>query len=170
MTVLTHQVGSSPVDEWMGGVRVLRFPLTVKSRDYPLSLSLFRYLRLHAADFDLVHVHNYHTLVGHAAVGSRLPFVFTPHYHGTGHSPFRARLHRLYRPAGARLFRAAYAVICVSEAERDLVIKDFPAVAGKVVTIPNGNGPENGRNRRRHDDARRASGAHRRASGALQEC
>ena len=141
VTVLTHQVGGSPVDEWMGGVRVLRFPLTVRSRDYPLSLSLFRYLRLHAADFDLVHVHNYHTLVGHAAIRSRLPFVFTPHYHGTGHSPFRARLHLLYRPAGARLFTAAYAVICVSEAERDLVIKDFPAVAGKVVTIPNGTDP-----------------------------
>jgi glycosyltransferase involved in cell wall biosynthesis len=50
----------------------------------------------------------------------------------------RALLHRLYRPAGARQFRAADAVICVSNAERDLVINDFPGVAGKVGTIPNG--------------------------------
>jgi glycosyltransferase involved in cell wall biosynthesis len=138
VTVLTHQVGSSPIDEWIGAVRVLRFPLTVSSRNYPLSLSLFRYLRLHAADFDLVHVHNYHTIVGHAAISCRLPFVFTPHYHGTGHRRFGDFLHRLYRLAGARQFTAADAVICVSEAERDLLIKNFPGVAGKMVTIPNG--------------------------------
>ncbi len=142
MTVLTHQVDDSPVDEWIGAVRVRRFPLTVSSGTYPLSLSLFRHLRSHAADFDLVHVHSYHTLVGHAAVGSGLPLIFTPHYHGTGHTPMRAVLHRLYRPAGARQFRAADAVICVSDAERDLVIKNFPVVAGKVVTIPNGTDPK----------------------------
>ena len=142
VTILTHEVRNSPADEWVGPVRVLRFPLTVRSRNYPLSPSLFRYLRLHAADFDLVHTHNYHTLVGHAAVSSRLPFVFTPHYHGTGHTPFGTFLHRLYRPAGARQFTASDAVICVSEAERHLVIKDFPGVAGKVVTIPNGTDPK----------------------------
>jgi len=138
VTVFTHQVGSCPIDEWMGAVRVLRFPLTVSSRNYPLSLSLFRYLRLHAADFDLVHAHNYHTLVGHVAISSRLPFVFTPHYHGTGHTPLGVILHQLYRPAGARQFTAANAVICVSNPERDLVIKDFPGTTGKVVIIPNG--------------------------------
>ena len=142
VTVLTHQVGDAPVDEWIGAVRVLRFPLTVSSRNYPLALSLSGYLRSHTTDFDLIHAHSYHTLVGHAAVSSRLPFVFTPHYHGTGHTPFRAVLHRLYRPAGARLFRAADAVICVSAAERDLVIRDFPGVTGKVVTIPNGTDPK----------------------------
>jgi glycosyltransferase involved in cell wall biosynthesis len=142
VTVFTHQVDGSPVDEWMGGVRVRRFPLTVRSPNYPLSLSLFRHLRSHMADFDLVHVHSYHTLVGHAAHGCRLPLVFTPHYHGTGHTPFRACLHRVYRPAGAWLFRAANVVICMSAPEHDLVIKDFPSVAGKVVTIPSGTDPK----------------------------
>ena len=141
VTVLTHQFGVSPVDECIGAVRVRRFPLTVSSANYPLSVSLFRYLRSHSADFDLIHVHSYHTLVGHAAIQTRLPLVFTPHYHGTGHTPLRAVLHRLYRPAGARQFRAADTVICVSEAERDLVVKDFPGVARKVVTIPNGIDP-----------------------------
>jgi 1,2-diacylglycerol 3-alpha-glucosyltransferase len=142
VTVLTHQVDSSPADEWIDTVRVRRFPLLVNSRYYPFSLSLFRYLRSHAADFDLAHVHSYHTLIGHAAVGSGLPLIFTPHYHGTGHTPLRAVLHRLYRPAGARQFRAADAIICVSDAERDLVIKDFPGAARKVVTIPNGTDPK----------------------------
>jgi glycosyltransferase involved in cell wall biosynthesis len=138
VVVLTHRVGDAPGDEWIGGIRVLRFPMTVPSRNYSLSLRLFSYLRRHAADFDIVHVHSYHTVIGHAAVRSHLPFVFTPHYHGTGHTPFRAFLHRLYWPAGARLFRAADAVICVSDVERDLVIRDFPGTSGKAVTIPNG--------------------------------
>ena len=142
VTVLTHQVDGSPVDEWIGAVRVCRFPLTVNSGAYPFSLSLFRHLRTHAADFDLVHAHSFHTLVGHAAVGIGKPMVFTPHYHGTGHTPLRTLLHWLYHPAGARQFRAADAVICVSGAERDLVVKDFPYVAGKVDTIPNGTDPK----------------------------
>ncbi len=138
VTVLTHRVGNSKTDECVDGVRVLRFPMTLNSRNYPFSLKLFRYLRLHATDFDLVHAHNYHTLVGHAAIGRRLPIVFTPHYHGTGHTPLAAFLHRVYRPAGARQLKAADAVICVSDAERGLVTQDFPAVMGKVVTIANG--------------------------------
>jgi glycosyltransferase involved in cell wall biosynthesis len=138
VTVLTHQPGGYPADESVDSVRVLRFPLTVRFPNYPLSLELFRYLHEHAADFDLVHSHSYHTVVGHAAIRSRLPYIFTPHYHGTGHTPFRAFLHRLYRPAGAKQFKAAAAVICVSDAERELVVKDFPNVAGKVVPIPNG--------------------------------
>jgi 1,2-diacylglycerol 3-alpha-glucosyltransferase len=138
VTVLTHQLGGSAVNESVDAVRVLRFPLTLRSRNYPLSLSLFRYLRIHATDFDLIHAHNYHTLVGHAAVGSGLPFVFTPHYHGTGSTLLGALLHRLYRRAGARQFTMADAVVCVSEAERDLVINDFPGAARKVVMIPNG--------------------------------
>jgi glycosyltransferase involved in cell wall biosynthesis len=138
VTVLTYQVDGSPADEWIEAVRVRRFPLAVNSETYQLSPSLFRHLRCHAADFDLVHMHSYHTLVGHAAVGRGLPLVFTPYYHGTGHTPFRAILHLLYRPSGARLFRAADAVICISDAERDLVIKDFPGTARKVVTIPCG--------------------------------
>lgn len=141
VTVLTHQVSGAPVEEQVCGVWVRRFPLTLRSRHYPLSMGLFRYLKSHAVDFDLVHTHSYHTLVGHAAVGSPLPWVFTPHYHGTGHTPFRVFLHRLYRPAGARQFRAASAVICASDAERDLVVEDFPHVAGKVITIPNGADP-----------------------------
>jgi glycosyltransferase involved in cell wall biosynthesis len=138
VTVLTHRCGDEVSEESVGAVRVLRFPLTVRSATYPFSLALFRFLREHAADFDLVHSHSYHTLAGQAALRSRLPFVFTPHYHGTGHTALRAALHQLYRPVGARQFAAADAIICVSQAERALVAKDFPRAAGKVTTIPNG--------------------------------
>jgi glycosyltransferase involved in cell wall biosynthesis len=68
--------------------------------------------------------------------------VFTPHYNATGHTPFRTLVHRLYRRAGARQFTAADAVICVSDAERELLTRDFPGVAAKAVTIPNGADPK----------------------------
>jgi len=138
VTVLTHAVPGSAAAERAGAVEVLRFPLTVNSHNYPVSAGLFAYLKAHRSTFDLVHAHSYHTLVGHAAISTGLPLIFTPHYHGTGHTRFRAVLHQLYRPAGGRLFRAADAVICVSAWERGRVLADFPAVAGKVVTIPNG--------------------------------
>jgi glycosyltransferase involved in cell wall biosynthesis len=138
VVILTHQVSGSPPEERVGPLRVLRFPLAVTASNYQVSPGLSRYLRSHATEFALVHAHNYHTVVGHAAVRSGLPFVFTPHYHGTGHTPFRALLHRLYRPIGARMLGAADAIICVSDAEHALVIRDFPGAAGKAVTIPNG--------------------------------
>jgi len=138
VTVLTHGESGQKPTEMIGGVRVLRFPLTVPSQAYPFSLKLFRYLRRHAKEFDLVHAHSYHTLAGQSAVGAGLPFVFTPHYHGTGHTPLSVLFHRVYRPVGARLFAAPQAIICVSKAERELVVRNFPGAAGKVVTIPNG--------------------------------
>jgi glycosyltransferase involved in cell wall biosynthesis len=141
VVVLTHQGNGAPAEERIGAVRVLRFPLAVSAQNYELSPALFRYLASAAASFDVAHAHNYHTVVGHAAIRSGLPFVFTPHYHGTGHSPFRALLHHLYRPVGGKQLTAANAVICVSEAERELVVKDFPGAARKVVTIPNGTDP-----------------------------
>jgi glycosyltransferase involved in cell wall biosynthesis len=136
--VLTYKVDGAPVEEWIEGVHVRRFALTVNFGVYKLSLGLFDYLTCHRTDFDVVHAHSYHTLAGHAARGAQLPFVFTPHYHGTGHTPFRTFWHKVYRPAGALLFEAADSVICVSDAERELVTRDFPGAAGKVQTIPNG--------------------------------
>ncbi len=122
VVVLTHQVGGSTADESIGGIRVIRFPLTAGSRHYPFSLSLFQHRNSHTADFNLIRAHSYHNVVGHTAARIRLPFVFTAHHDGAGHTPFWAFLHRLYKHIGGRLFRTADAVIRVSEAERDMVM------------------------------------------------
>lgn len=88
---------------------------------------------------DIVHVHSYHATTALAALGSRRPVVFTPHYHGgQGHSAAAGMLHRAYRHLGARILRRAHAIICVSSAERDLLVRDFPFIDGKVEVIPNG--------------------------------
>lgn len=90
-------------------------------------------------DCDLVHVHSYHAGCGVATLtGLVAPVVFTPHYHGDGHSPLAVALHRVYRFVGRALFRSAHAVVCVSHAERDTIVRDFPSTAGRTRVVPNG--------------------------------
>ena len=120
------------------GARIRTFPAwrtTVLSVSPRLLLAGLRAAR----DADLVHVHSYHATCGFAALtGFLTPVVFTPHYHGNGHSRRATALHRGYRFVGGLLFRAARAVICVSNAERDAIVRDFPATAGRTHVIPNG--------------------------------
>ena len=123
--VLTqHPTGSR---ESIDGVLVRRFPLTVASPNYRFSLELWRWLRRHATRYDVLHAHSYHALAAlPAAVTNRTPLVFTPHYHGTGHSRLRAALHPIYRPVGRRIVARSSRIICVTRAERDLLVRDFP--------------------------------------------
>ena len=80
-----------------------------------------------ARRFDVVWVHSYHTpLAWLAAELTKAPIVFTPWYHGGGHTPIRDALHRFYRPAGQRLMAASRRIMVASEAEADLVLRDFP--------------------------------------------
>jgi glycosyltransferase involved in cell wall biosynthesis len=106
--------------------------------NYPVAPELWRRLAAESARFDVVHAHSYHTLTGlAAALRSRAPLVFSPHYHGTGHSPLRAALHRVYKPVGRVAFSRAATVVCVSRVEADLVAAHFPAVAAKTAVVPN---------------------------------
>lgn len=140
-----HPDGLAPTEaaaEQDGGVRVHRFP-SRGPHDYPLAPGLARALAERSRGFDLVHGHSYHALTGlTAALTAHAPFVFTPHYHGTGHSPLRAALHRVYRPLGAQAFRRAAAVVCVSGAEAGLVAQHFPEAAAKCFVVPNGVDPQ----------------------------
>ena len=123
-----------------GRVLVHRFA-TYGPHDYPVSPGLWQALAARAEEFDIVHGHSYHTLTGLAAAlgsRSRAPFVFSPHYHGTGHSPLRAALHRVYWPVGSYIFHQADAIVCVSAAEAQVVAQHFPAVADRCRVVPNG--------------------------------
>ncbi len=96
-------------------------------------------LRVRPFRAEITHVHSYHATSGFAAVGGfRRPVVFTPHYHGSGHTPAARAMHLGYRLAGRAMFAAADAIICVSEAERAAVVADFPGCADRVRVIPNG--------------------------------
>ena len=129
-----------PAVERLAGVTVRRFPVVVPSTNFAVALGLPRFLARQRARYDLVHVHNYHALpaLGGALLAGDRPVVFTPHYHGTGHSPLRAALHRPYRLAGRRLFDRADHVVCVSQAEAELVGRHFPEAVAKITVVPNG--------------------------------
>jgi glycosyltransferase involved in cell wall biosynthesis len=138
--VLTQH--ATAAEERLDGVLVRRFPLTVPAADYRFSLALWQWLRAHAGRYDLLHAHSYHCLAAlPAALTNRTPLVFTPHYHGTGHSRVRAALHPVYRPVGRRIVARSSRIICVTRAERDLVVRHFPAARDRIVVIPNGTDP-----------------------------
>ena len=140
VVVLTHQERPPlPSEELIDGVRVLRFRVPVASRNYAISPGLVGHLRSHTGRCDVVHAHGYHALPAlFAALTKRAPLVFTPHYHGTGHSPFRTLLHPPYRRVGRIIFDRADRTIAVSEPEAELILRHFPDVRRKLVVIPNG--------------------------------
>jgi glycosyltransferase involved in cell wall biosynthesis len=138
--VLTQHAHAA--QESIDGVLVRRFPLTVAASNYRFSTGLWQWLRVHAGRYDVLHAHSYHALAAlPAALTNHTPLVFTPHYHGTGHSRLRAALHPIYRPIGRRIIARSSRLICVTNAERELLVRDFPDAADRMVVIPNGTDP-----------------------------
>jgi len=134
--ISTDPSGRLPKSEIIDGVKVLRFPAIAPGDAYYLSTGLRSYMK--KADFDVVHAHGYHAFPALFAASSKAPkFIFTPHYHGRGHTPLRNFLLKPYAYFGKRIFKRADKVICVSEFEKSLVCRDFDC-GGKATVIPNG--------------------------------
>ena len=136
--ITTDPTGRLPTVEKVDGIPVRRFRTIANDGVFFLSPGLARWLLANAARYAVIHGHSYHTPLSlAAAIAARrrhVPFVLTPFYHGTGHTPLRAALHRPYRPLGARVVHAARRVICVSGSERALIERDFgPAVPISVI-------------------------------------
>lgn len=139
--VLTQTPNRSlPTQDKLGHVIVRRFPVVLRSDNYAVSWRLPLFIARNRWRYDLIHVHNYHAVPALAAalLAGERPVVFTPHYHGIGHSTVRSILHRPYRLVGRQLFGRSNQVICVSHAEASLVARHFPEAASKTKVIPNG--------------------------------
>jgi len=116
------------------GVLVRRFTPVGPTDAFHLAVGIAPLVR--RSDFDIVHVHNYHSFpFALGAIGSRVPVVCTPHYHGGSANPIRDRLLSVYKPVGRLAFRTAAAVVAVSTWERDQLAADFDVGA---TVIPNG--------------------------------
>ena len=124
------------------GVLVRRFR-TNQAENFRIAPGLYRHLARHVAEYDVVHGHSYHALVGVAAAlvtkrrGRSTPFVLSPHFHGTGHTEARALMHRLYTPWGHAAVARSEAVVCVSPSEAELFVSSFPKAVNKISVIPN---------------------------------
>ncbi|SDY77753.1 glycosyltransferase family 4 protein [Halopenitus persicus] len=78
------------------------------------------------SEYDVLHVHNVHTLSFSCAVlSSRTPTVATTYYHGHSASGFRDRLLDAYRPILRRALKSVHEVVSVSEWERRQVQSDL---------------------------------------------
>lgn len=138
--VLTHHDDPDlPDAELREGVLVRRHKVPVPSRHFGVSPAVWAALVRHRHRYDVVHAHGYHSAAPLAAtMAGASPLVFTPHYHGTGHSPLRKAIHVPYRAAGAAMAARSRRIICVSRAEADLFLTHFPSARPRVTVIPNG--------------------------------
>lgn len=136
----TDPSGKLPKNDFVNGVEVRRFKSWAPNEAYFFSRSLRKYLMENSESFDIVHAHGYHSFVPlyAAQAKSRNKLIFTPHYHGGGHTFFRSLLHKPYRLLGKKIFKEADKVICVSKCEKDLVLKHFGVDEKKIEMIPNG--------------------------------
>lgn len=124
---------------WSDGVLVHRFTVPIGGHDFPVSPALFVELRRRHADFEIVHAHNYHALPALGAAVARMrPLVFSPHYHGGGHSRLARLAHLVYRPAGAHVLRASAQIACASNAEAARLRRDFPRLTTPIAVVPLG--------------------------------
>lgn len=118
-------------------VTVHRFPNLVGGRRFGYSPHLTWWLWRHQSRFDVLHAFSYHAPVSlMTALTSSRPLVFTPTFHGGGHSPMAAAVHVVYRPISKVTFKRSQVVICGSRAERATLVEEFPHVASRTVVIP----------------------------------
>lgn len=139
--ITTDPTTELPHEEVRDGVSVRRFGTVGNDDVFYVTPSLGRWLSKNAHRYALIHAHSYHTpLAWQAARAAKkhgVPFVVTPHYHGTGHTPLRKLMHLPYRFIGAWMLKQARQIICVSEVERELINAHFDPGLPTTV-IPNG--------------------------------
>jgi len=135
VTVLSADAGTNSQQETRHGVTVQRFWSLAPNGAFHFSPGIVRAVR--SLRPDVVHAHNYHSLVVlAAAIGHRdCRFVITPHYHGGSQSNFRDRLLRLYQPIGRKLLQRADTIVAVSDWEQTQLAVDFGI---ECEVIPNG--------------------------------
>jgi glycosyltransferase involved in cell wall biosynthesis len=148
VTVITGEPeAEKPREEEINGVHVIRWPTWAPSGAYHIPKKrdrLGNLLRKLLNDADVVHIHSAHAVltVWTAATARRISpgmrIVFTPHYHGTGHSTLRRLLWIPWRRYVARAVEAADAIHAVSPREAGLIKSHYPQAGGKITVIPNG--------------------------------
>jgi len=136
-----------PREEEINGVYAIRWPTWAPSGAYHIPKKrnqLRSLLQKLLNDADAVHVHSAHAVltVWAAAAARRINpdvrIIFTPHYHGTGHSALRRLLWIPWRRYVAHAVEAADAIHAVSPREAALIKSHYPQANGKIAIIPNG--------------------------------
>jgi glycosyltransferase involved in cell wall biosynthesis len=128
-----------PARETMNGIVITRYkPVRLSEAIRIPKLSLINDIK--AFEPDIIHVHNIHSLMPYfadkAAVKAKL--IFTPHYIGGSLTRFRRILFQLYKPFLSRVFNNTAITVCISDVERQMLLRDFAINESKITIIPNG--------------------------------
>jgi len=136
--VCTDPGGVHPKTDFINGVSVTRFRSFAPHDAFFIAPKMAPYLK--TLDAEILHAHGYHAFPAMFAMMAARDkrFIFTPHYHGKGHTPLRNMLLTFYNPIGKAVFSRANRIICVSEYERKLITVKFGIQDEKFVVIPNG--------------------------------
>ncbi|MDD1773130.1 MAG: glycosyltransferase family 4 protein [Methanomassiliicoccales archaeon] len=129
--------------EMINGVELVRFPLDSRLLG-GLNRHVWKYTKnqLWPGRYDVIHIHSYHILLSaqtaYLCHTRGIPYVFSAHYHGKGHTPVRNVLFRAYHLFGKKMLQWSEAITCVSDFEKDMLSHDFQGLEGKVTVIPSG--------------------------------
>jgi len=129
-----------PKQETINGVKIRRFKSWAPNEAYYFSRELKKCLMEDSYSFDIMHAHSYHAFPAlyAAQAKDRNKLIFTPHFHGKGHSFLRNWLHVPYKFWGKNIFTRADKIVCVSNYEKGLIVNNFKVDEEKIVVIPNG--------------------------------
>jgi glycosyltransferase involved in cell wall biosynthesis len=136
--ICTDPSGKLQKKDKVNGVKIIRFRSIAPNDAFFLSPQIYSYLI--NREYDIVHTHNYHAFPALfcALAKKDRKLVFTPHYHGAGHSFIRNQLHKPYRLLGSIIFKKSDKVVCVSKFELNLIKENFKIPTYKLTHIPNG--------------------------------
>ena len=129
-----------PKQETINGVKIRRFKSWAPNEAYYFSRELKKCLMENSYSFDIMHAHSYHAFPAlyAAQAKDRNKLIFTPHFHGRGHSFLRNLFHVPYKFWGKSIFTRADKIVCVSNYEKGLIVNNFKVDEEKIVVIPNG--------------------------------
>jgi glycosyltransferase involved in cell wall biosynthesis len=136
--ICTDPTGLLPRHELINSVRVTRFKSFAPGDAYYFAPQIYFYLKKHT--YDLIHAHSYHAFPALFAtlVKNNCKLIFTPYYHGAGHTYIRNLLHKPYKLLGSKIFKKSDKVTCISEYELQKVMSDFGVPSVKIEKIPIG--------------------------------
>ena len=137
--VASDPSGELKKEEVVNGVKVTRLRSLAPGDAFNFCPSLHSFLKKKKCD--ILHIHGYHSLTSYSASRANEiagKVVFSPHYHGRGHSTFRNLLIKPYKFFGAKIFRVSDAVICNSRFEMLLLKRDFDVPERAFRLLPPG--------------------------------
>jgi glycosyltransferase involved in cell wall biosynthesis len=136
----TDESGTLPSQETKDGVKIKRFKCWLPKIAYYYSSGLQCYLKENSSNCDIIHVHNYQTLLALFATLTKKQskLILTPHYHSTSDNFIGKWLRIPYRFLWNKIIDKVDKFICVSKAEKLSFQNSFVIPDDKFVVIPNG--------------------------------